>query len=158
MELIKEIEFTTPVTVMTVAEVEKIIEDGTLQELVHYMSKQKIAYLHARQVGIEMNFFVWQYKNAWKLCVNPKVMGVNKKAKLLNTFELSYTNRTEKGTAKMFQTKRVQKCMGVFDNYKSKGFKRSSVQLKGLEASVFQQLTDISNGKNITRFEGEVAE
>ena len=153
MELIKEIEFTTPVENMTGEQVGKIITDGTLKTFVEYMSKNKIPYLHARQVGIEMNFFVWQYKDKWKFMVNPQVRALKKDTTILNTVEVSYTHRTEKGTPKLFQTKRAPKIIAVYDDYVSaKKYKRKSLNLKGHIASVFQQMQDVSEGKNLSRF------
>ena len=153
MELIKEIEFTTPVGNMTGEQVGTIVTDGILKTFVEYMSKNKIPYLHARQVGIEMNFFVWQYKDKWKLMINPQVRALKKDTKLLNTVELSYTNRTEKGTPRLFQTKRAPKVIAVYDDYKNESkYKRKALNLKGHLSSVFQQMCNISEGLNITRF------
>ena len=78
MELIKEIEFTNKVDKMTKIESYEMVQNGTLKTMVEYMSKQKIPYLHARQVGIEQDFFVWQYKGAWRLAINPSVLTLKK--------------------------------------------------------------------------------
>ena len=155
MKLIKEVKFNTAIHDMTTEELKQIVEENTLKEMVEYMSKQQIPYLHARQVGLEMNFFVWQHKNKWELIVNPKAI-INKKEKVLNTVELSYTERTDKGTPKLFKTQRAYKCLAIYDKHTNAvKKKRASFNLKGLESSVWQQMVDVSLGKNIVRFEAK---
>ncbi len=153
---------------MTVEQLECASQSLLSGMIVYMMNEENFkvppAFLHARQVGAELNCAILRSPEGSSLMINPTYIVQDEKFIVPNVdYNVSY--RKEDGTPQAFMTIRATEVLAMFDvytagklneetkEYEPGTFARKSEVLKGDEAIWYQHICDISEGKLLTRFD-----
>lgn len=135
-----------------------IMEDfinNEAKDMVELMTRNRLPYLHAAQVGIDKNIAVMMKDKKWYAICNPRYIP-SKKAKKIKIQEASFSHIIStfpEILTMVFQTERYMTVMGMYDTYNSNGeLLPDSDKFENGEAVIIQALTDIAQGRSITRF------